>query len=29
MYRAAEKPNYVTGEDLDLSDAKYYQTKEQ
>ena len=27
MYMAAEKPKYVTGDDLDLSDAKYYQTQ--
>ena len=27
MYRAADKPKYVNGDDLDLTDAKYYQTK--
>ena len=27
MYRAAEKPKYVTSDDLVLSDAEYYQTK--
>ena len=27
MYRAAEKPKYVTSNDLVLSDAEYYQTK--
>ena len=27
MYRAAEKPKYVTNDDLVLSDAEYYQTK--
>ena len=27
MYRAAEKPEYVTSDDLILSDAEYYQTK--
>ena len=26
MYRAAEKPKYVTSDDLVLSDAEYYQT---
>ena len=27
MYRAAEKPKYVTSDDLVLSDAESYQTK--
>ena len=27
MYRAAEKPKYVTSDDLVLYDAEYYQTK--
>ena len=27
MYRAAEKPKFVTSDDLVLSDAEYYQTK--
>ena len=27
MYWAAEKPKYVTSNDLVLSDAEYYQTK--
>ena len=27
MYTAAEKPEYVTSNDLVLSDAEYYQTK--
>ena len=27
MYRAAEKPTYVTSDNLALSDAEHYQTK--
>ena len=27
MYKAAEKPKYVTSDDVVLSDAEYYQTK--
>ena len=27
MYRAAEKPKYVTSDGLVLYDAEYYQTK--